>query len=83
MEYKGYSAQFTYDEKLDLFQGKVSNIHDAILFQGKSMETLRFAFKDAVNEYIDWCKKHGNEPEKPSITTNQTHKSPIMNKNAF
>lgn len=64
MEYKGYIGEFTFDEKLNLFQGKVSNIQDVITFQGKSMETLRYAFKDAINEYISWCQKNGKDLEK-------------------
>jgi predicted HicB family RNase H-like nuclease len=66
MEYKGYIGLFTFDEKLGLFQGRVSNIKDLITFQGKSMETLEYAFKDAINEYLNWCKKNGKEPEKTS-----------------
>lgn len=46
MEYKGYKADFSFDEKLELFQGKVSNIHDVITFQAKSIENLGYAFKD-------------------------------------
>lgn len=65
MKYKGYIGEFTYDEDLDLFEGSISNIEDIVLFRGKSIESLRLAFKDAVNEYIDWCKKMGKEPEKP------------------
>ena len=67
MEYKGYIGLFTFDEKLELFQGRVSNIKDLITFQGKSMETLKYAFKDAINEYLNWCKKIGKNPEKPSL----------------
>jgi len=67
MEYKGYIGLFTFDEKLELFQGRVSNIKDIITFQGKSMETLKYAFKDAINEYLNWCKKIGKNPEKPSL----------------
>lgn len=66
MEYKGYIAEFTFDEKLELFQGKVSNIRDVVTFQAKSIENLRYAFKDDINEYIEWSKKYGNKPEKPS-----------------
>ena len=66
MEYKDYIADFIFDEKLELFQGKVSNVHDVITFQAKSIENLKYAFEDAINEYIAWSKKYGNEPEKPS-----------------
>ena len=83
MEYKGYSAQFTFEEKQELFQGKVSNIYDLVTFQGKSLETLQYYFRDAVNEYIAWCEKLGNVPEKPSVSSTPTHKSLHVNKNAF
>lgn len=66
MEYKGYIGDFVFDEKLELFQGKVSNSRALITFQAKSIENLRHAFQDAVNEYLEWSKKYGKEPEKPS-----------------
>ncbi len=65
LEYKGYIGVFDYDEDMDLFEGSIANIKDLILFQGKSMENLQFDFQDAVNDYIDWCKKRGKEPEEP------------------
>ena len=65
LEYKGYIGVFDYDEDSDLFEGSIANIKDLILFQGKSMDTLQFDFQDAVNDYIDWCKKRGKEPEEP------------------
>lgn len=66
MNYKGYVGCFEFDEKTTLFLGRISNIQDLITFQGKSIETTQQSFQDAVNEYIDWCKKHGKIPEKPS-----------------
>jgi predicted HicB family RNase H-like nuclease len=65
VEYKGYIGQFNYDENIDFFEGSIANIKDLILFRGKSIESLRLAFQDAVNDYIEWCKKRGKEPEKP------------------
>lgn len=65
IKYKGFIGSFTFDEKTNLFHGKVSNTHYLITFQGKSVESTKHAFKDAVNEYIDWCKKNGKTPEKP------------------
>ena len=65
MEYKGYIGQFVYDEDRELFEGHVSNITDIILFHGKSIDSLRLAFKDSINDYLSWCKRIGKEPEKP------------------
>lgn len=65
LKYKDYIGFFTFDEKTNLFQGKVSNIHDLVTFQGNTLEKTRLSFKDAVNDYIDWCHKYGKKPEKP------------------
>ena len=65
MEYKGYIAEFSYDEDRELFKGSVTNIENLIIFHAKSVESLNFAFRDAINDYLFWCKKRGKEPEKP------------------
>jgi predicted HicB family RNase H-like nuclease len=64
MVYKGYAGHFAYDEDLELFEGAVSNCKDLIIFQGKSVDAVIIAFKDAINEYIEWCEKMGKEPGK-------------------
>lgn len=67
MEYKGYIGQFTFDEKQELFQGKVLNIYGLVTFQGKSLETLQLSFQNAIDDYLAFCKKLGKNPEKPSL----------------
>ena len=63
--YKGYVGSFMFDDKIALFVGRISNVHYPVTFQGKSVESTRQNFKDAVNEYLEWCKKYGKSPEKP------------------
>ena len=67
IKHSGYVGVFEFDEKTNLFLGKVSNAHHLVTFQGKSIESTKQAFKDAVNEYIEWSKKHSNILEKPSL----------------
>ena len=67
IKHRGYVGVFEFDEKTSLFLGKVSNAHHLVTFQGKSIESTKQAFKDAVNEYIEWSKKHRNVLEKPSL----------------
>jgi predicted HicB family RNase H-like nuclease len=62
--YKGYVGSFTFDEKMSLFLGRVSNVNYPITFQGKSVESAKRDFKDAINEYLNWCKKYDKVPEK-------------------
>ena len=63
--YKGYVGSVTFDEKMSLFLGRVSNVNYPITFQGKSIESVTQDFKDAINEYLNWCKKYDKVPEKP------------------
>ncbi len=66
IEYKGYVGWFEFNEKIKLFEGRVSNVRGLpITFQGKTSEDVRLAFKDAINEYLAWCKEQGKEPDKP------------------
>ena len=64
IKHKGYIASFSFDEKSNLFHGRVSNSIYPITFQGKSLKSTEQSFKDAVDDYLDWCQKHGKSPEK-------------------
>lgn len=65
MKYKGYQGQVTYDEDAKLFHGEVVGLRDVVTFQGTSVDELEQAFKDSVDEYLDFCKELGRTPEKP------------------
>jgi len=64
IEYKGYIGHFTFDETKNIFYGRVTNTQDLITFQGKSVKETQNAFRDAINEHIEWRKKYGKNPEK-------------------
>jgi predicted HicB family RNase H-like nuclease len=65
MEYKGYIGIVTYDSDARVFHGDVANTRDVITFQGKTVDEIEKAFKESVEDYIQWCKEDGVEPEKP------------------
>lgn len=65
MQYKGYVARIEFDEEANVFHGEVVNIRDVITFQGKSVEELRKAFEDSVEDYLQFCAQRGEEPEEP------------------
>ena len=65
MKYKGYQGQVTYDEEAKLFHGEVAGLRDVVTFQGTSVDELERAFKDSVDEYLNFCKELGRAPEKP------------------
>ena len=65
MEYKGYVGVVEYDSGAGIFHGDVIYTRDVITFQGKTVDEIEKSFKDSINDYIDWCKEEGIDPEKP------------------
>ncbi len=65
MDYKGYTAKVEFDDENDVFYGEVVGLRDALMFQGKSVRELRQGFKAVVDAYLEDCKQHGEEPDKP------------------
>ena len=65
LKYKDYTAIVEFDDEADIFHGEVINIADIITFQGKSTNELRLAFKDSIEDYLEFCTKQGQAPQKP------------------
>lgn len=65
LEYKGYIGCAKFNIQEEIFHREVANIKDVVTFQAKSVDTLRKAFVDSINDYIEFCEKNGEEPEKP------------------
>ncbi|MBN3906271.1 MAG: type II toxin-antitoxin system HicB family antitoxin [Nostoc sp. NMS1] len=65
MKYKGYEASVEFDAEADIFHGEVINIRDVITFQGSSVEELKQAFSDSVDDYLDFCRERGEDADKP------------------
>lgn len=65
MIYKGYQAQIEYDEEAEIFHGEVVNLRDVITFQGRSVDELKQALQESVDDYLAFCRERGEDPEKP------------------
>ncbi|MBQ8469845.1 MAG: type II toxin-antitoxin system HicB family antitoxin [Clostridia bacterium] len=64
MEYKGYHADFHYDADDEVFCGHVFGIRDSLNFYGTSVTELKEMFHQSIDDYLEFCRKHGKEPEK-------------------
>ena len=65
MNYKGYAARIEYSDEDALFDGHIAGIRDVIGFHGESVQELRVAFEEAVDDYLDTCAKLERTPQKP------------------
>ncbi len=64
MSYNGYSARIEYDGDDGIFTGRIAGIRDGVGFHGDTVEALRDAFHEAVEDYLETCAKVGKEPQK-------------------
>lgn len=65
MSYKGYMARVEYDAEDELFVGRLAGINDVVGFHADTVDRLKAAFHEAVDDYLVTCKKVGKAHEKP------------------
>jgi predicted HicB family RNase H-like nuclease len=65
MNYKGYLGILRVDEEEKILRGRVVNTRDMITFQGGTVEEAAQAFRDSVDDYLQFCAELGRAPEKP------------------
>jgi predicted HicB family RNase H-like nuclease len=65
LKYKGYTGYVEFDDEAGIFHGEVLDLRDVITFQGKSVEEIEQAFRDSVNDYLEFCEERREEPDKP------------------
>ena len=65
MTYNGYIAAIEYSDEDGFFVGQIAGIQDFITFHGHSVEEIRSAFNEAVDDYLEACAKVGRPPNKP------------------
>jgi len=65
LKYKGYTGHVEFDDEFGILYGEVLDLRDVITFQGKSAEEIERAFRDSVDDYLEFCQERGEEPDKP------------------
>ncbi len=65
LSYKGYTAKIEFDPDDNILFGNIIGIRDTVGFHGESVTELKKAFHEAVDFYLESCKKAGQTPNKP------------------
>ena len=66
MTHGGYTARIEFDERDNLFVGRILGLRSIISFHGETVTQLRREFARAVKDYLQDCAEQGVEPEKPA-----------------
>ncbi len=64
MIYKGYAARIEFDAEDAIFTGRLAGIKDVVGFHSDTVQGLIAAFHEAVDDYVETCRKVGKEPQK-------------------
>ena len=64
LSYKGFIGRVHFSAEDEVFHGKLEGVNDLITFEGKSVEELKKAFHDAVEDYLSICEEIGKDPHK-------------------
>jgi predicted HicB family RNase H-like nuclease len=65
LKYKGYHGSTEYSLEDDCLFGRLLGISDIISYEGNSVREIKKAFKEAVDDYVETCRKIGKPPQKP------------------
>ena len=65
MSYKGYYGSVHYSDEDFVFHGKIEFIRSLVSYEGSDVVSLRKAFEEAVDDYLELCIEEGRKPEKP------------------
>ena len=60
MEYKGYIGKVEFDEEAGILHGEVINLRDVITFEGDCVEEIEKAFRESVDDYLEFCAIESN-----------------------
>ncbi len=65
LKYEGYTGQVEFDDEADIFHGEVLDLKDVVTFQGRTPDEIRQAFRDSIDDYLEFCQERGKEPDRP------------------
>ena len=66
MRCQNYAARVEFDERDNIFIGRVLGMRSIISFHGATVAGLRREFKTAIDEFVRDCEERGVKPEKPA-----------------
>mgnify|MGYP002763234215 FL=1 len=64
IQYHGYFTSVQYSQEDQIFFGKIGGIRDLVTFECENASEAEQAFKDAVDDYLEFCEEDGKDPNK-------------------
>lgn len=59
IKYKDFIGSVNFSEEDGVFYGKIGGINDLVSYEANSIDLLKSAFEEAVEDYLDICIEVG------------------------
>ena len=82
LEYKGYYGTAEYSAEDHCLYGKLAYIRDLVNYEATTVKNLEKAFKEAVDDYLTFCREQKKEPNVPFKGTFNVRVSPDLHRRA-
>lgn len=83
LKYKGYTGYVEFDQQAGLLHGQVLDTRDVITFQGQSVDEVIRAFRESIDDYLEFCSERHEKPEKPFSGKFVVRLSPDLHHRAY
>lgn len=80
IEYKDYHSTVEFNAETLSLRGKIEGINDLVTFESKDAENIELEFQNAVDDYLEFCKEVGKEPNKEYKGSFNVRISPELHK---
>ena len=65
LEYKGYLGSVEYSNDDDVLHGRLEFIRDLVTYEGDDAKSLKVAFQEAVDDYLELSAAEDRKPDVP------------------
>ena len=65
LEYRGYLGSVRYSDEDEVLHGRLEFIRDLVTYEGQDARSLKRAFREAVDDYLDMCQAEGRKADVP------------------
>jgi predicted HicB family RNase H-like nuclease len=62
MIYRGYVGRISDEGGSDTIHGEIVGIRDVVTFQGRDASEIEKAFRESVDDYVEFCALRGELP---------------------
>jgi predicted HicB family RNase H-like nuclease len=83
LKYKGYTGYVEFDDEAGIFHGEVLDLRDVITFHGKTVEEIKKAFRECIDNYLEFCKGRNEKADKPFSARLMVRLPPRLHRKVF